>query len=163
MPQSYPLLKYRRKPEITVEENYNNNIYNFITGLWEDSNHNPLILKILENNKKRIMGNTNITLTRESIDKSESSSMNNCSTLITDTRETIDRSEVSNIAGGTSITNTRESYDKSEISNNSTLLTKTRESVDSSESSFNINNRINKFATQIKETRESTDRSDISE
>lgn len=115
MLQQNPLLHYRIEDKSEFNSEHAAQFYNLKSGLWEDSDGNPIIITYLQYQNGQRLAGTTITETREAIDQSEGSSGLFCGTEITKTREGIDQSETSAYAfGKTEVTATRESIDQSE-------------------------------------------------
>ena len=162
MNQISPLLHYRLKCDTQGATLSNERNYDILSGLWLDTEGEPLIKKFINNISTDIKDETLLTKTREGIDRSEASCsvidknalQFNEQTLLTETRESIDRSEkadindsyinnsnVFNIFCETSLTRTRESTDRTERVNEyiepvlQTIQSHTREQIDRSETS----------------------------
>lgn len=155
MNQKSPLLSFRVECRDNLPTDNTKIEYNFEKGLWIDISGVPIIEKFINDQDVLYATETLITETRESIDRSEGSNIDefnffdNGSTLITATRESVDRSE-----------NTTESNFDSTSNVGETLITRTREGIDRSESTSYNESLL--FQTLTTYTRESVDRSENS-
>lgn len=156
MNQASLLLSYRTLCNTTSKSKNDEIYYDITMGLWIDKTGEPLIKSYFQTNRIETL----LTETREGIDRSELSNIDNNekelyfldNTVLTFTRESIDRSEKTEMNvmdnnyekeydafGETLITRTRESVDRSERANIcetpcfQTIETCTRESIDRSE------------------------------
>lgn len=169
MNQKNPLLNYRMRCNVEESTNVEKISYDFTSGLWKNELGEPIIKKYINNHELKGQGETLITETRESIDRSEGSSIDIAY------QQKYSDEKIMNAVGETVITATREGVDRAENScdineykssttsalnfSGETLITRTREGVDRSESSSYESSALETLVTF---TRESVDRSERS-
>lgn len=136
MNQKNPLLNYRKKCNPEDNKNYDKISYDFKSGLWKNELGEPIIEKYIDNSELKVCQGT----------------------LITESREGIDRSEISNLEDGYQES---DNIRKELTLTGQTLITRTREGIDRSSEISDENNYLNMSST-VTFTRESVDRSEIS-